>query len=85
MAIWIASHMRGLAVERTRHLRSSAVLSIVSFKRTFAESGSWERAMLQTGWYKLRNRFSLYFDTLDAQDTCALAGDTNEWPSRIPD
>ena len=69
--------MRCSAIELRRYLRSSAILSIVSFKRIFAESENWKGTMLPIGGYKFRNLSSLYFDTYDAKDTCAFAGDTS--------
>ncbi len=76
-ATWTASRMKSSAIERRRRFRGSAGLSIVSFKRTYAERENWKGMMSPTGLYKLRNRFSLHFDTCDPQDTCALAGDSS--------
>jgi hypothetical protein len=61
MAIWIASHMKGLAIELKRRLQDSVVLSTSSFKNTFTESERRRGMMLQTGLYKLRDYLFPYF------------------------
>lgn len=49
--------MKGSAIERRRRFRGSEVLSIVSFKRTFAESENWKGMMLPTGLYSYVSGF----------------------------